>query len=222
MSRSLTFLHTSPVHVQTFDELVAELAPDIPVRHIVDASLLQEACAAGVVTPELARRIQAIILDAVAAGAAVVLCTCSTIGGRAERVGAESGETVLRIDRPMADRAVALGDRIVVLAALPSTIGPTSELLQDAAWQAGKEIEILEILCESAWARFEQGDGTGYLQEIAARIQEGCLMGDVIVLAQASMAGAITLVPDLPIPVLSSPRLGLDAAISAYRLATNA
>jgi len=40
---------------------------------------------------------------------------------------------------------------------------------------------------------------------------------DVIVLAQASMAAAEPFCADLPCPVLSSPRLGLLAAINAYR-----
>ena len=40
---TITFLHTSPVHIKTFNALVDKLAPDIPVRHIVDESLLQEA-----------------------------------------------------------------------------------------------------------------------------------------------------------------------------------
>ena len=42
---------------------------------------------------------------------------------------------------------------------------------------------------------------------------------DVIILAQASMAGAAELVSDLGVPVLSSPPLGVEAAISAYRSA---
>ncbi len=43
------------------------------------------------------------------------------------------------------------------------------------------------------------------------------MLGDVIVLAQASMAPAAQLCSDLSVPVLSSPRLGAEAAIEAYR-----
>ena len=39
--------------------------------------------------------------------------------------------------------------------------------------------------------------------------------GDVIVLAQASMAGAALLVSNCPIPILSSPKMGVDRAIEA-------
>jgi hypothetical protein len=40
-------------------------------------------------------------------------------------------------------------------------------------------------------------------------------VADVIVLAQASMAGACALCPTLAVPALSSPRLGVEAAVRA-------
>ncbi len=43
MDQALSFLHTSPVHVQTFRALLADLAPDILARHVVDEDLLCEA-----------------------------------------------------------------------------------------------------------------------------------------------------------------------------------
>jgi hypothetical protein len=113
----------------------------------------------------------------------------------------------------MAKKAVATGSRIIVAATLPSTIGPTTDLILDEAHQAGKKVEIVELLCASAWAKFEQGDRQGYLADIAHHLQQAASQGDVIVLAQASMAGAADLCPDLSIPILSSPRLGLEAAV---------
>ncbi|WP_437928622.1 hypothetical protein WMF37_04990 [Sorangium sp. So ce291] len=144
MMKTLTFLHTSPVHIATFDRLLAEMPPTIPAKHAVDESLLRDARASGL-TSDVARRIEQAIPSAVAGGAAVVLCTCSTIGGCAERAGQAAGHPVLRVDRAMAERAVAAGGRIVVAATL------------------------------------------------------------------------VALCPDLPVPVFSSPRPGLEAAIRAYR-----
>ena len=40
---------------------------------------------------------------------------------------------------------------------------------------------------------------------------------DVIVLAQATMAGAVDRCSDLPVPVLASPRLGLADALAQWR-----
>ena len=215
MSKSLAFLHTSPVHIATFDRLLAEIGPGITARHIVDESLLSEARAAGAITPALASRIAAALRDASAPDGAVVLCTCSTIGGSAEAAGMRAGEVVLRVDRPMAERAVALGDRILMVAALASTLAPTRALILDVARVAGKPIELRELLCASAWAFFERGDLIGYAQVIANELRAAADTADVIVLAQASMAAAAPLCADLSIPILSSPRLALEAALAA-------
>ncbi|WP_437653573.1 aspartate/glutamate racemase family protein [Sorangium sp. So ce1182] len=216
MMKTLTFLHTSPVHIATFDRLLAEMAPTIPAKHAVDESLLRDARASGL-TPDVARRIEQAILGAVAGGAAVVLCTCSTIGGCAERAGQAAGHPVLRVDRAMAERAVAAGGRIVVAATLASTIAPTRELVLEVAGRAGRAVSVVDALFEDAWAHFERGDQAGYLQAIAAALRGVAPSADAIVLAQASMADAVALCPDVPVPVFSSPRPGLEAAIRAYR-----
>jgi hypothetical protein len=222
LTKTLTFLHTSPVHIATFDGLLAQIDPGIPVRHVVDESLLREAREAGMITAQLRQRIADAVMEAIAQDAAVVLCTCSTIGGCAEQAGDDSNGTVLRVDRPMAERAVTTGSRIVIVAALASTLAPTRQLILEAATRIGKRVQIAEVLCELAWAKFEQGDHAGYANEIAARLHEVATEGDVIVLAQASMAAAAPLCADIGIPILSSPRLGLEAAIEAYGRRTRA
>lgn len=216
MPQTLTLFHTAPANVATFDRLLAELAPAVPVNHVIDEDVLRDARAAGSVTPEIARRIADAILDAAKQDARVILCTCSTIGASAEEAGRLTTVPVLRVDRPMAERAVATGSRIVVAATLASTLEPTRELILDEARKAGKEVQIIELFCDGAWAKLEQEGEAVYFEEIAKWLREAVSSGDVIVLAQASMAGAAALCADLPIPVLSSPRLGLEAALKAY------
>src|SRR5262249_55391411 len=121
MTRTLTFLHTSPVHIATFDRLLAEVDPGVPVKHMVDESLLRDARAYGI-TAELIERITRRIVDAFADDAAVVVCTCSTIGGCAEQANHSTERPIVRVDRAMAERAVATGSRIIVVAALASTL----------------------------------------------------------------------------------------------------
>lgn len=219
MTKQLVFLHTSPVHIATFDRLVGELAPEIPVQHLVDESLLQEAHTTGI-TAQLAQRVTDRVVDGLGADGAVMLCTCSTIGGCAEAVSQGTERPVLRVDRAMAEKAVALGSHIVVVAALASTLTPTRQLLLEVAAALAKPVQIDEVLCADAWTKFEQGDQAGYLHAIAACLRDYAAKGDVIVLAQASMADAAKLCADLSVPILSSPRLGLEAAIEAYRRST--
>lgn len=66
------------------------------------------------------------------------------------------------------------------------------------------------VLVEGAWERFEAGERDGYL-DLVAEAADAVADADVIVLAQASMADAVTRTVTR-IPVLSSPRPGLAAA----------
>ncbi|MFI1758897.1 aspartate/glutamate racemase family protein [Streptomyces sp. NPDC020571] len=210
----LALLHTSPVHVPVFDALRDAAHPGLELRHHVDAGLLERARRDG---PEaVAASVAAALTRAVAEGARAVLCTCSTIGGVAEAAAAGVGVPVLRVDRPMAAAAVAVGPRVLVLAALESTLAPTAALIEEEARRADRPVEVRTRLVEGAWSRFEAGDGEGYLRRIA-EAADSATGADVIVLAQASMAPAREST-NVRVPVLASPAPGLAAGAAAARL----
>ncbi|GGW92986.1 hypothetical protein GCM10010297_13040 [Streptomyces malachitofuscus] len=204
----LALLHTSPVHVPVFDALRDQSHPGLELLHLVAEDLLERARADG--PAAVADDVRARVLEAAGKGARAVLCTCSTIGGVAEAAGAGSGVAVLRVDRPMAAAAVAAGPRVVVLAALESTLGPTVGLIEEEAHRAGRPVEARTVLVPGAWERFGAGDTAGYVRRVA-RAADAVTGADAIVLAQASMAPAEALVTT-SVPVLSSPRPGLAAA----------
>lgn len=213
------FLHTAPAHVPVFEALLREIDASVRSRHAVDEGLLADARAAGSVTPRIAERVAGALAALTAQGAAVLVCTCSTIGAAAETAALPPGVVAMRIDRPMAERAVAIGRRIAVVAALPSTLGPTADLLHAAARRAGRSIEIVDVLCADAWSHFERGDTNCYLAAVSAAVERAVARADVVVLAQASMAAAADRTAHLSVPVLSSPRLGVEAALRAYHAA---
>jgi aspartate/glutamate racemase len=208
------FLHTADVHVATFGALVDEVAPGQGHVHRVDVPLLDDA-RAGAPTGE---RVRAHVDALVAAGASVVVCTCSTLGPVAEEVGG-AGVPVLRVDRPLAEAAVRDGGRVAVVVALASTLGPTTELLADAARRSGATVELDPVVCADAWADFEAGDLSAYRRGVAdaARDAVGRRGADVVVLAQASMAPAAALLADLPVPVLTSPGIAVARAVELAR-----
>src|SRR5258708_22943519 len=138
MARPLSFLHTSSLHIQPFNALLAERAPDIPVRHVVDESLLSEACASGGVTPALRKRVEEILLTTVEEqDAAVMVCTCSSIGSVAEAVNARTHATLMRIDRPMAGEAGLLGSPLFRAPPFSTTLVPTPQPNPPVAPAAG-------------------------------------------------------------------------------------
>jgi len=217
MADELAFLHTAHVHVGTFGKLMAELAPDVTVRHIVREDLLRDAQQEGADSPGLVRRIENAMRDAAGEGGTLVVCTCSTIGGAAESVDTGGRFTAMRVDREMADRAVRAGPRILVVAALQSTVGPTEALLRDSAARAGISIELRRLLIAEVWAHFVAGNLDRFAGAIASAVRANLRDAQVVVLAQASMAAALPQLHDLGVGVLCSPRLGAEAAASFLR-----
>ncbi|GHE70355.1 hypothetical protein GCM10018785_43570 [Streptomyces longispororuber] len=204
----LGLLHTSPVHVPVFDALRDTDHPGLALRHHVDEGLLDRARRAG---PDVGA-VRAVLERAAAEGAHAVLCTCSTLGGVAESLATDVGVPVLRVDRPMAAAAVAVGPAVAVVASVASTLGPTVALVEEEAGRAGRRVDVRAVLVEDAWERFAAGDREGYLRLVTAAVERvGADGADVVVLAQASMADAATRA-DVPVPVLASPRPGLRAA----------
>jgi hypothetical protein len=212
MQHDLAFLHTAEAHVETFTRITEEVSPGLRVRHVVAEGLLEQARKDGL-TENLRQHVRAAVAEAASSGACVVVCTCSTIGGLAEATAGDF--RAMRIDRAMADFAVRQGRRILVAAALESTLEPTLDLLRDSARACGAEVQMTALLAENAWAYFEQGDRQSYTDAIATAILANRDGFDAVVLAQASMAPAAERCGDIGIPVLSSPRMGVEAAVRA-------
>jgi len=214
----LVMVHTVAGLIDLFDGLRAEIDPGVPVRHVVEAALLTDAIDEGGLTDEIRARTRDALLEATE-GAALVLCTCSTVGPGADDAAAQADVPVLRVDRPMAEAAVQAGRRITVAATLATTIGPTADLVADAARRAGREVEIDSVVFAEARARLVAGDAEGHERIIADGLHEAAASADAIVLAQASMTPALARCADIRVPLLTSPRSGLEAAIARYRAA---
>lgn len=215
MSDDLAFLHTSAVHIPRFQRLMHEFAPELRVRHEVAEHLLAEARCRGSVGAELRARVWQAMHAAATTGAGVVVCTCSTIGGAAVEVDTAGRFVAMRIDEAMMARAVELGPRVLVVAALADTMQPTTALLEQVAERLGVDVSITPLLVDDAWPAFMAGDMHGYCTLLANAIRQHAARIDVVLMAQASMAPAADLLTDLDVDVLSSPVLGVKAAIAA-------
>jgi Asp/Glu/hydantoin racemase len=208
----LALVHTVAGLVPRFRELATELMPDVETFDIVDETLLRDATAEGRVSLDTARRLFAHLAAAERHGADAILVTCSSMGGTVDAARRFSGVPLLRVDQAMAEQAVARGSRIGVLATLPSTLGPTGELVRRVAAEAGRGIEVRERVCEGAFEALRAGDTARHDELVAAGLRDLLGWADVIVLAQASMARVVeTLSPEeRATPILTSPRLGME------------
>ncbi len=210
--KTLGLIHTSATLVPVFQQLIRQHLEGIRFFNIVDDSLIKDVIDKGVLTPATARRVAGHVASAEAAGADHILVTCSSIGWAVETAATLSSVPVLRVDQPMADLAVQTGRRIGVVATLPTTLEPTSDLVVRRAAAAGKTIELTSYLCEGAFEALMNGDASRHDDLVANALKELGKTVDVLVLAQASMARVVEMLPDADkqVPILSSPALAIE------------
>jgi Asp/Glu/hydantoin racemase len=210
--KRLGLVHTSATLVPVFAQLCKQKLPDVEVFNIVDDSLVKGIREAGSITPQISERVANYIKSAESAGATQILVTCSSIGPAVEAGAKLVSVPTLRVDQPMADKAVATGKKIGVVATLSTTLEPTADLILRRAAAAGKKIELTSKLCEGAFEALMSGDAAKHDSLVAAALKELSAQVDVIVLAQASMARVVdTLAPaDKRVPILASPEIAID------------
>lgn len=205
-------VHTSFVSVTQLTELFAELAPQAQVRHIVDDTLLPEVLANRGVTPRVRSRMCEYYRAAELAGANLIFNQCSSVGEVADLASTLVTVPVIKVDTRMAETACRTGRRVGVVATLETTLGPTCRLIEATAARLGTKIELTRCLVEGAFDKLIAGDRAQHNQMVLTAIRELSRGVDVVVCAQGSM---MAIVPDLgptPVPVLTSPRLGVQSA----------
>jgi Asp/Glu/hydantoin racemase len=220
MTRTLALIHTVAGNIGPFKELCAEIMPDVETVNVVDESLLKNTVRLGRLTPETTRRVLAHVLTAADGGADAVLVTCSSIGPAVDLARAAASVPVIRVDEAMADQAVKSGQRIGVIATLATTLEPTAELVRARAAAAGVNVELTSHLCEGAFEALGRGETATHDEMVLAGLRELLDRVDIIVLAQASMARVADTLPpaERRVPILSSPRSGVERAHEAMRV----
>lgn len=211
MTKTLGLVHTSATLVPVFQELCKQYIPHVNVFNIVDDSLIKQVISRGELRADTARRVVNYAGSAESAGADYIMFTCSSIGAAVEAAADLTQVPVLRVDQPMADQAVATGSRIGVIATLPTTLAPTSDLVQRRAALAGKEIELKAVLCEGAFEALMGGNPALHDEMVAKALKELSTQVDVIVLAQASMARVVDTLSESEkiVPILASPPIAM-------------
>lgn len=205
----LFILHSTPVTIFSLKELAAEMIPNHQVFNILDDSILPELIS-GAPLSHVEPRIRSYVRCAAAAGADVILSACSSIGGLVVAAQDEVNVPVMRIDDAMAEEAVKRGTRIAVAATLNTTLQPTTALLREKAAAVGKAIQIQSYLVEGAYSALAEGNREKHDELVGQALRKAYAQSDIVVLAQASMAGVAGQLQGLERErFLTSPRLGM-------------
>ena len=206
---TLAMIHTGPVVIKPINDLVRTLMPDLARLNLMDDGIVSTIEREGTVTDAVRSRLEHLGASAVAAGADAILVTCSSISELTAGVAQSSGLPVFKIDEAMAEEAVRMGERIGVVATLPTTLEPTCRQIESKAVELGRTIKIERRLCREAFERLSTGDEAGHDQIVQQAVEDLAKDHDVVVLAQVSMARLVPSLKNLRAPVLSSPELGV-------------
>ncbi len=207
----LAVIHTTTVTVDAIKSLAADIMPGTQVINFIDDSILPLLAENGGDVGAVEERLITYARFAEQSGADAILEACSSVDELVAAMRLNVSIPVVRIDEAMAERAVRSVSRIGVAATLGTTLRPTLALLRTKAQEAGREVELTPLLVSEAYRKLIAGDREGHDNTLAAALMMLAASVDLVVLAQASMARVLQLMPDtLQSKFLSSPRLAVE------------
>ena len=139
MKKRVGVVHTFLYSVEDIKALFRKYLPDVEMINIIDDSLLEEALANKGVTPALRSRMCDYYTNLEELGCVCCLNQCSSVGEVADVAQNLISIPILKIDAPMARKAVELGSKIAVIATAISTVEPSSRLVERMAKEAEEE-----------------------------------------------------------------------------------
>lgn len=218
--RKIALIHTSPAAIAPLMRFYTDAAPELEITNLLDDGLLRLLAAQDHATVE-ERLVEMLKVAARTYGAELGMVTCSSVTkGMVERLAPLFDLPILKIDYPMAREAVRAGRRrIGVAATFPPTIVPTSQLISEAAEEAGAAVEIIQEVMPDAYGALLSGNERAHDELLCAGVERlAAERVDVIVLAQISMARVLPrLEGKIVVPVLSSLHTSLSAIRSALK-----
>ena len=211
MQKTIYAIHTGPVLVEVFRKLFPEMLPGVRLVNIVDDGLLNDVRTAGGLIPSVTRRIIGYGTLAESSGADAIFNCCSSVGEAADMLAKVVNIPVVKIDDRMAEKAVELGSRIAVVATVATTLDPTERLILRKASERQRSVTTRRYLVDSAFDALMAGNSEEHDRLLKAEIERAMSENEVVVLAQGSMARLVPMLAPSSVPVLSSPRLGIEA-----------
>ena len=214
----VVLIHTSPVSLNDLKALFKEIVPEVEMVNIIDDSLLDEVKKVGHINPAIISRMCAYVQVAKTLNPDLIFNQCSSVGEAFDIARTQADCKTLKIDEPMAERAVELGSKIGVVATVASTMAPSCNLVRRTAAEAGKDVEVNEYLVNGALDILMSGDVDRHNELVIEAIRKAEAENDVVVLAQGSMTAILPLLKDNVKPILTSPRLAVERVRKEFGL----
>jgi Asp/Glu/hydantoin racemase len=212
MSPRIALVHATVAAIQPMVAAFRQHASDATLLHFVDEGLLPLVNRDGL-TPSTVAELQRLIERAVASGADGVLLTCSAYSPAVPAMQKRFSVPVVGVDEAMLRNAVELGSSIGVVATVEAAGPTTANLLRQYAAESGRAVDVSVRVAPEAFSALRNDDLERHDALVREQISALLPTCDVVVLAQISMARALSGAATFGKPVLTSP----EASIRAVR-----
>jgi aspartate/glutamate racemase len=213
MKKKLALIHTVNWYdksvIEPFAKRWAEKYPEVEIINIMDDSLLTESVRNEGATPQVFRRMLFYFMAAEAAGADVIMSTCTSMGAATRQFRSIINVPVFNIDEPMASEAIKSGTKLGIFATVPTSVPATKFLLESEARRQGKEITIETVLNPKAFEHLLKGETSIHDQIVLEEIGKLAKNVEAVVLGQISLS---KVKPVINVPVLQVGDLGFKEA----------
>jgi Asp/Glu/hydantoin racemase len=200
--KTVGIIHAALISSKSVQKFIDEILPEVTIVHLVDDTIQNTnfACEPGVIPKQNYFKFAQYAHNLEVQGVDLIILACSTFNRAVEHA------------RPMMDLAVQHGNKIGLIATVPTTIPASERLLKLAASEAGKEIEVTTILCTEAFKAILAGDIEKHNEILVKEIEKLSETVSAIVLAQVSMSALEPHLKNTKVPVYNSGRTGFDKA----------
>lgn len=214
VGKTLGIIHAAVFTANTVAPYCKEIIPEVEIMHLGDDTIQRDNLAAPVGTIPKVNffKFATYCHFLEEAGVDLIMLGCSTFNQAAEHARPMINTPILNIDRPMMDLAVQQGKRVGLLGTLPSTMPSSERLLREAAADAGKEVEVVPVLCAEAFKILREGNPAKHNEILLEAIDSLSKQVDAIVMAQVSMSVLEKELTNTRVPVYNSGRTGFTRA----------
>jgi len=210
--KMIGIIHAALISSKSVQPFIEEIIPDVTVAHVVDDTIQNTnfACEPGIIPKNNFFKFATYAHFLEEAGADLILLACSTFNQAVEFAQPMINVPILQIDRPMMDLAISHGNKIGLVATVPTTVPASERLLLTAAKENNKEIEITTVLCSEAFNAIKTGNVELHNNLLIRQIESLSDSVDAIVLAQVSMSALEPMLTNTKVPVYNSGRTGFE------------
>jgi len=194
--KKFCIIHPTVGSISLLKPLAESILDGAKVYNFMDDSFLPEVIEADGITDAVRQRVLHLVQAATLLKPDAILIACAAIGDLAEDAKSATNIPVKRIEEKMCADAVSLATVIGVAVTVSSALPPICKLLNNIAAKQGKTIQLKECCI----------DDTNLIPEKIMSLKSEC---DIVVLAQPSMASALSQVNEDKDKYLTCPESGL-------------